>query len=112
VLAAPAPDADALLQTAQQLAILGDYARIEVTLEKLVRALPDSPEPLYDLAALRSLLGKHKESLQALRQALKMSAERKTRDPRARDLLAELQADPRFNALRPLPEFKALSSGK
>jgi tetratricopeptide (TPR) repeat protein len=112
VLAAPAPDADALLQTAQQLAILGDYARIEVTLEKLVRALPDSPEPLYDLAALRSLLGKHNESLQALRQALKMSAERKTRDPRARDLLAELQADPRFNALRPLPEFKALTSGK
>jgi tetratricopeptide (TPR) repeat protein len=108
VLASPTPDANALLQTAQQLAALGDYGRLETTLEKLVRALPDSPEPLYDLAALRSLLGKSPEALQALRQALKMSADRKARDPRARDLLAEVRTDPRFNALRTLPEFKAL----
>jgi tetratricopeptide (TPR) repeat protein len=108
VLANPAPDANALLQTAQQLATLGDYGRLEITLEKLVRVLPDSPEPLYDLAALRSLLGKSPEALQALRQALKMSAERKARDPKARDLLAEVRTDPRFNALRVSPEFKAL----
>ena len=108
MLANPAPDANALLQTAQQLATLGDYGRLEITLEKLVRVLPDSPEPLYDLAALRSLLGKSPEALQALRQALKMSAERKARDPRARDLHAEVRTDPRFNALRASPEFKAL----
>ena len=112
VLADPALDVNALLQTAQQLASVGDYGRLEITLEKLVRALPDSPEPLYDLAALRSLLGKSHEALQALRQALKMSADRKTRDPRARDLLAEVRTDPRFNALRTLPEFKALIGGK
>jgi hypothetical protein len=41
-----------------------------------------------------------------------MSADRKTRDPRARDLLAEVRTDPRFNALRTLPEFKALIGGK
>jgi tetratricopeptide (TPR) repeat protein len=112
VLATESPDANALLQTAQQLATLGDYKRLEITLEKLSRALPDSPEPLYDLAALQSLMGKQAESLKALRQALKMSAERKARDARARDLLAEVRKDPRFNGLRASPEFQALTAGK
>jgi Flp pilus assembly protein TadD len=112
VLGVESPDVNVLLQAAQQLATLGDYGRLEVTLQKLARTLPDSPEPLYDLAALRSLLGRHAEALQDLRQALKMSAERKVRDPKARDLLAEVQSDPRFNAMRTLPEFKALTSSK
>jgi tetratricopeptide (TPR) repeat protein len=112
VLKSPTADANALLQVAQQLAGLNDYPRLEATLDKLTKLVPASPEAWYDLAALRSILGKPTESLQALRQALRLSAERLIRDPKARDLSAEVQPDPRFNPVRSLPEFKTLTTRK
>jgi tetratricopeptide (TPR) repeat protein len=106
------PDPNTILQVAQQFAALGDYPRLEATLQKLVELVPQSAESWYDLAALKSILGKSAESLQALRQALTLGAERRLHDPQARDLLAEVQQDPRFVAIRSLPEFKALVGGK
>jgi hypothetical protein len=85
---------------------------LEASLEKLTKVAPDSPEAWYDLAAMRSILGKSPEALQALRQSLKLSAERRARDSNGRDLLAELQHDPRFAAIRSLPEFRSLAGGK
>jgi tetratricopeptide (TPR) repeat protein len=112
ILNRPNLDANSLMQVAQQLVALADYPRLETTLDKLTAVEPDSPEAWYDLAALRSILAKSPESLQALRQALKLNAERHFRDPKARDLLAELQQDPRFAAIRSLPEFRELTSKK
>jgi tetratricopeptide (TPR) repeat protein len=112
VVNSPAADPEAILQVAQQLVVLGNYPMLEATLDKLTKVAPDSPEAWFDLAAMRSILGKSSESLQALRQALKLSAERRARDPKAKDLLAELQHDARFNAIRNLPEFRALTAGK
>src|SRR6185369_6758239 len=100
------PDPNTILQVAQQFAALGDYPRLEATLQKLVELVPQSAESWYDLAALKSILGKSAESLQALRRALTLGAERRLHDPQARDLLAEVQQDPRFVAIRSLPEFK------
>jgi tetratricopeptide (TPR) repeat protein len=112
VLSSPKADASVVWQIAQQLVALNDYQRLEVALEKLTQVAPGSREAWYDLAALKSILGKQAQALQALRQALQLNAEQRLRDPKARDLLAELQRDPRFNALRALPEFKALANGK
>jgi Flp pilus assembly protein TadD len=112
VLNSPSVDAEAVLQVAQQLAALGSYPLLEKSLEKLTTLAPADPEAWYDLAAMRSIFGKSPEALQALRQALKLSTARRARDPKARDLLAELQHDPRFSALRSLPEFQSLAAGK
>lgn len=112
ILEAPNADAGVVLQAAQQLVALNDYPRLERALEKLTKVAPNSPEPWYDLAALKSIMGKQAEALPALRQALKLNSEQRVRDPNARDLLSELQRDPRFGALRALPEFRALANGK
>jgi len=112
VLSSPKTDAQTVLQAAQQLVALSDYAGLEKALEKLTRIAPQSPESWYDLAAIKSILGKPAEALPALRQALNLSAQRRLQDPKARDLRAELQHDPRFGSLRSLPEFKSLSGEK
>ena len=102
-------DQNIILQTAEQLVALADYARLERTLDKLTKIAPGSPEAWYDLAALRAILGKTNQSLQALRQALTLSEARLGRDPKARDLRQQLPTDPRFNAVRPTAEFQNLS---
>jgi thioredoxin-like negative regulator of GroEL len=112
ILNGPKADAAVILRVAQQLVALTDYPRLEIALEKLTEVAPGSAESWYDFAALKSILGKQAEALRALRQALKLNSERHLREPNARDLLSELQHDPRFNALRALPEFKDLASGK
>jgi Flp pilus assembly protein TadD len=108
VLTNPVTDPGILLQAAQQIVALSDYPRLELALDKLTRLVPDSPEPWYDLAALRAIMGKPTESLQTLRQALRLSDARLARDPKARDLGQELRRDPRFSSIRGLPGFKEL----
>ena len=109
VLANPAVDPGTILQAAQVLVGINDYARLENALEQLTRVEPSSPEACYDLAALRCILGKTADGLQALKRALSLSAERRLRDPKARDLAAEVRQDPRFGAVRGLPEFRSIT---
>jgi hypothetical protein len=44
-----------------------------------------------------------------LRQALTLNAARLRKDPKALDLQLNLQKDPRFEAIRQMPEFKQLT---
>lgn len=99
----------AVLAIAQAWAQLGNYAKLEATLEKLTKAAPDSPEAWYDLAAVKATLNKSAEALPALKQALEASSKRLAQDPKARDLRNELKQDPRFAAMRALPEFQKLT---
>jgi len=93
---------------AQISALIGDYAKLELILQKLVALLPDQPEPLYDLAALQAITGKNDQALKNLGTAIQMSSKRLLTNSTARDLIVEARKDPRFNAIRSLPAFQKL----
>jgi tetratricopeptide (TPR) repeat protein len=93
---------------AQFFAQTGNLHKLEGTLERLVAIVPAEPEPWYDLAAIKNVLGKTNESLQDLRTSLDLSAKRLKQNPKARDLLAEVRKDHRFDQLRNLPEFQKI----
>jgi thioredoxin-like negative regulator of GroEL len=104
----PNLDANAVLGIAQAYAALGNVAKLEAALERLTKVMPASPEGWYDLAVLKSGLGKPTEALTALRKALDLSAKRLQQDPKARDLLANARKEERFGPLRQSPEFQKL----
>jgi tetratricopeptide (TPR) repeat protein len=104
----PKADASAILAVAQAYVSMGDYLKLESTLEKLVKVAPTQAEAWYDLAAMKATIGKTAEALPALKQALLLSAERLKRDPKQRDLRAEAMKDGRFGPLAQNPEFKTL----
>ncbi len=104
----PKLDANAVLSIAQAYAGLGNVAKLEATLEKLTKVMPESPEAWYDLAVLKSGLGKPPEALAALRRSLELSAKRLQGDPKARDLLVSAKKEERFGPIRQLPEFQKL----
>jgi thioredoxin-like negative regulator of GroEL len=105
-------DANSLLQVAQQYAALSDYQKLEASLEKLIKIVPQSPEAWYDYAALEATLGKGSNGLWGLQQAVDLSSQRLQQDPKARNLAAEAQKDQRFAAVKESPEFKKLVGAK
>jgi tetratricopeptide (TPR) repeat protein len=116
ILTNPNVNVQAVLTVAKAYADLRNYPRLEATLEKLVKLAPEEPEAWYDFAALKATLGKTQEALPALRRALELSDARRARNPQARDIRADLQAeqqkDDRFRMLRDTPEFKQLTAPK
>jgi tetratricopeptide (TPR) repeat protein len=112
VLNHPNLDANAAMLLAQQYAALIDYPHLETTLEKLSKLAPGSPEAWYDLASLKASLGKNAEALPALKQALELSAARLKKDPKARNLVMDAKSDPRFAALRQVPEVRQMLGEK
>ncbi|MEK7707117.1 MAG: DUF2723 domain-containing protein, partial [Verrucomicrobiota bacterium] len=104
----PQVDPNAVLTAARVFADMRAWPQLEVTLERLVKVLPDEPETWYDLAVLKSSLGKQTEGLTALTHALDLSARRLEKNPAASNLLIKARNDPSFNPLRPLPEFQKL----
>jgi tetratricopeptide (TPR) repeat protein len=93
---------------AQFYAQTGNLLKLEIAVQKLVTLAPNEPEPWYDLAAVKLALGKTSESLEDLRTSLDLSAKRLKQNPQARDLLAEVHKDHRFDPIRNLPEFQKL----
>ena len=93
---------------AQMDARIGNLAQLETALQKMAALSPGQPEPWYDLAALKAILGKPSESLQDLRTSLDLSAKRRLKDPNAPDLMATSRTDGRFDSLRTTPEFQKI----
>jgi tetratricopeptide (TPR) repeat protein len=84
--------------------------KLEPALQKLASLAPEQvrPEAYYDLAAIEAVLGKTSKALEDLRTAMDLNAKRLARDPKASDLAATNRTDPRFDALRTLPEFQKI----
>ncbi len=97
---------------ANYFAQLGNLAKLEIALKKLVALSPDKPEPLYDLAALQAITGQSPLALQNLKTALAMDAKRHATNGAGPDLLTTARTDQRFNAIRALPEFQKLVPAK
>ena len=72
----------------------GDEGQVEAQLDKH-RAVADS-----------ALVVHSPEAIAALRRALDLSAKHRAVDPKARDIAADVQKDPRFANLRQTPEFQ------
>ncbi len=104
----PQVDPQAVLATAKVFADMRDWPRLELTLERLVKLMPNEPETWYDLAALKSGFGKPTEAMTALTQALELSNQRLKRNPNASNLVNTARNDGRFTPLRQLPEFQKL----
>jgi tetratricopeptide (TPR) repeat protein len=101
-----------ILAVAQAFNQMGNYPKLEETLEKLTKIAPQSPEAFYDLASLKVRLGKTQEVAAPLKHALEMSIERHAKDPAARDIVAEAKKDPALAPILATPEFKALLNSK
>jgi tetratricopeptide (TPR) repeat protein len=96
----------AVIQVAQLYDQLGNRAKLEVSLEKLVKVSPDSAEAWYDLAAVKAELRKNNEAIPALTQALTLSAKRLQSNSSAPDLVGTVRKDERFATLRQTPEYQ------
>jgi len=108
VLNSPSAPPGAVIRAAQIYAQAADWTKLEASLEKLVKISPDNPEAWYDLAAFKANLRKDKEALPALAKALDLSSRRLKQNPNAKDLVAEVRKDARFDHLRQNPEFQKL----
>ncbi len=108
VLNDPNVQPNAVLAIAQAYASMTNWPKLEATLERLVKLMPNDPEPWYDLASLKAALSKNSDSILALTRALALSATRLATNPAAKDLLADVRTNGQFAALRGLPEFQKL----
>ena len=104
-------DVGSLLSVANAYVAVGLYARAEPALQRLLKLVPDSPEVWYDLAGAQAAQNKQAEALQSLGVAIQLSRRRLQVDPKSSNLVAIAAADPRFLALRNLPEFQRLLTG-
>jgi hypothetical protein len=88
----------------------GHLTSLEAVFQKVVTLAPEPvrPEAYYDLAELKAVLGKNSEALDNLRIAMDLNAKRLQGNPNASDLAATNRSDPRFDALRSLPEFQKI----
>lgn len=111
IVTGPTPDPNAVLVVANVFNQMGNYQKLEQALAKLASLAPESPEAWYDLAAIRTVLGRTPEALENLKRAIELSAKRRTVTTNAPDLLANARTDSRFAPLRALPEFQKLLTG-
>jgi thioredoxin-like negative regulator of GroEL len=104
----PQAGQDTFLYAAQTANRLGQMPRVEKALARLVKVAPENPEAWFDLAGIQALLNNPTGAIAALRESLQRSAQRLAREPTALNLYSNALTDPRFNAVRPRPEFQQL----
>lgn len=73
----------------------GDYAKARATIEEGLRAKPDEPSLLYNLACVEALDGARDEALEHLRTAVVLRPELR-QNAREDEDLAAIRDDPRF----------------
>jgi tetratricopeptide (TPR) repeat protein len=104
----PGIDPNTLIAAAQTYAQLGDGTRLESTLRRLVEIAPNNAEAWYDYSGVLATLNQGPAAFNALENALRLSDARRAQQPTARDLRSVARTDPRFQALRTLPDWTRL----
>ncbi|MDB6022673.1 MAG: hypothetical protein JWQ04_2530 [Pedosphaera sp.] len=112
VLNSPNVDSSAIVFLAQAYAKFSDYPKLELTLEKLTKIQPHSPEAWCDLAAMKTALNKQTEALSDLRTCLDENAIRLKANPKAANMAQIILTDPRFNTLHSDPEYQKMLAPK
>jgi len=112
VLNDPNVQPNAVVALAQAYASMTNWGKLEATLERLVKLLPNEPDPWYDLASLKAVLGKAPDAVQSLTRALELNALRRATNAAVKDLQADARTNPQFAGLRALPEFQKLVAPK
>ena len=97
-----------ILTIAKAYVDMGNWPKVEATLEQLVKIMPESPEAWYDLAAFKASMGKTAEAMAPLKNALELNNKRLAQNPQASNLVISNRIDARFNSLRQLPEYQKL----
>jgi tetratricopeptide (TPR) repeat protein len=110
MVANPNVDPGVLITVADLYKQLNNPPKIEATMSRLVQAVPTNAEAWFDLAVIRSTLGRPADSLAALSKALALSKARRVSNPAALDLVANARTNPHFMPLRSQPEFQKLVS--
>jgi tetratricopeptide (TPR) repeat protein len=87
---------------------MNNLPKLESALYRLTKMLPNEPEVWFNLAEVKSGVGKTNDAIEALRHAIELSNARLAHDPKAHDLRAEAEKDPRFTPLKNLPEYRTL----
>lgn len=108
IISNPQVDASALMTIVSWYQQLNNHPKIESVMSRLVQVQPHSAEAWYDLASIRTSLGRSTEGMTALANALNISNARRATNPAAIDLVAEAKKDARLAPLRALPEFQKL----
>ncbi len=108
ILVNPAANQEILQFVAEAYGQLGNFPKLEATVEKLTRLDPHSPEWWYNLAAIKLMLGKAPEALSGLSNSLDENAKRLVTNSKAVNLLIQARTDPRFAALHTNAEFQQL----
>ena len=85
----------------------GDLAKSEQAVQKLTAAVPNSAEPLYNLAVIQAHRGEIAESIASLQKCLTLNAAEIVTNPKAINLRQHLFEDQNFAPLRQTPEFIA-----
>jgi thioredoxin-like negative regulator of GroEL len=105
-------DAPSIIRAAMVYSEVSNWAKLEASLERLVKISPESPEAWYDLSAMKANLHKDQEALAGLTTALSLNTQRLQRDPKARNLLQDMSNDVRFVSLRQMAEYQKLVSAR
>ena len=108
IVAQPTADPNTLLLAADGFAQVGLVAKVEQTLQQLVKSAPDNPEGRFQLAAFQAMQNKPALALESLSNSLRLSAARLAKDPSAQNLYAAAAADTRLASLRSMPECQQL----
>lgn len=104
----PKVDAPTLMTIVEWYRQMSNFPKIEAVMARMVQLQPQAAEAWYDLASIRTSLGRPAEGMTALSNALTISVARRTTNPTAVDLVAEAKKDTRLAPLRSLPDFQKL----
>jgi Flp pilus assembly protein TadD len=86
---------------------IGDAAKSEEAIKRIVQMSPDSSEPWYNLAAVQAHQGQIAEAVVSMKKALELNGAEIKQNPQMINLREHLYQDPNFGALRQTPQFKA-----